>query len=281
MKENYYACYIFIFFAFFWYSAQSQPFPVGDDFVVWDCDGEGFIQPINILPIPIGINSVQSIWDSVGYIYPSDSVYTDFKFVLKFEDSLGNLLTIHHPIIGATTSYSVLYELKSLPSDVSHTDDFTKKTLAFRLDAQYTKPTSGSFINVIFEVWGRNDKNGNSYRLLQGQTSDSYYKRDLSCSQSTTPPPKHVMKKNKRIGNFDQNVWIGPNPFQEYIYIETNFEESILSIRDMQGRLIREEILLPSEKRLKIKVGDLPAGLYFIQKRGLSTTQTIKMIKSR
>ena len=279
MKENYSAYSIFIFLAFFWYSAHSQPFPTGDDFVVWDCDGEGFIQPKINLPVPATINSIQ---DSVGFVYPSDSMYTHFKFVFQFEDSLGNVLTIHYPVSGAT-SYDVIYDLKSLPAGATHTDDSTKKTLAFRLNAQYSQPGSGSFINVRYEVWGKNSKKGGSYHLLVGQTADSYYRRNLTCSKPKPPAPAPVvMIKNKRKGNFDQeNVWISPNPFQDYIYLETNQEESILTIRDLQGRLIREMALPSSESRIRIKVDDLPAGLYIIQRRTSTSYQNIRMIKSR
>ena len=75
-------------------------------------------------------------------------------------------------------------------------------------------------------------------------------------------------------------MWISPNPFQEYVFVESNSEESTLSIRDIQGRLIREMTLPASDSRIKIKVDDLPVGLYIIQKRTATSYQNIRMISS-
>ncbi|MEZ4829733.1 MAG: hypothetical protein R3C61_26135 [Bacteroidia bacterium] len=239
-------------------------------FAVWDCDGQGMMAP------PPGIftpSATMALLDSVGLGLPPGNFPTDIKFVFTFKDSAGNPLNVYLPASG-TKTYEVAFDLQALPSGVSLSGSAAGLDLTFRMKTQIDQPAAGSFVFVQYEVWTKDATiAGATYEKLNGSNLGSNYKHSLTCNS---------ISGKGRLGRFENTRPIAtPNPFSNYIYLETDAgEASCARIMDAQGRILRTISIPPGDRPLRVPTDDLPAGLYFIQKQTPTGVRALPLVKT-
>ncbi|MEZ4776754.1 MAG: T9SS type A sorting domain-containing protein [Bacteroidia bacterium] len=259
---------LYIVFLCFAKDTLAQP-GTRPSFAVWDCDGQGMMAPP---PGSITVASYMALLDSVGFAFPPGSNATDVKFIFQFEDSAGNALNISLPTV-SSKNYELAYNLQSLPAGVTLINTTAGMDIGFRINTKVEQPSSGSYVKVRYEVWAK-DATTTGYSLLLGQTKSSWYKHNLSCNK--------IMGGKARIGQFDQPAIVAnPNPFRDYLYIEANAEEAVVKIMDSQGRTIRVLTVPSGDRPVRFPTGDLPAGLYFLQKQSSTGIRTLPMVKTQ
>lgn len=72
-----------------------------------------------------------------------------------------------------------------------------------------------------------------------------------------------------------------PNPANEQVNVVfSNLDErAILSVFDLQGRLVAKQDIAKDQKATRIDVSNLNAGMYYIKLQGLKTNKVEKLIK--
>jgi|GEM_PF-6941426 len=80
------------------------------------------------------------------------------------------------------------------------------------------------------------------------------------------------------VNTFEPDSWsrhisISPNPFQEFLVIETAFDKpqaTVFQLFDAQGRILRQLTIPASQTRLRAEFPELEKGIYFYQIKGRS-----------
>lgn len=237
-------------------------------FAVWDCDGQGLMAPP---PGSIMTATYMALQDSVSFAFPPNSNATDVKFIFQVDDSAGNALLIYSPT-SVSKTYELNYNLQSLPAGVTLINSTAGMDIGFRLNTQVEQPASGSYVKVRYEVWTK-DATSTSFSLIIGQTKSSWFKHNLSCSPTNG---------KARLGQFGKpSLVANPNPFNDYLYIDADAEESVVKIMDSQGRTIQILTVPAGDRPVRVPTSNLPSGIYFLQKQSAAGIQTITMVKTQ
>ena len=75
----------------------------------------------------------------------------------------------------------------------------------------------------------------------------------------------------------DQNVRLYPNPFSDFLHVETLYAASDLELYDLQGRQLMEMEILQGVQR--INLSDYPAGAYLLKLNGGGQSTWHRIIK--
>ena len=107
---------------------------------------------------------------------------------------------------------------------------------------------------------------------------------DESCGTMIAPwtyvweTPVTPVSNNTSVVEHSANLAVYPNPATTYTLVDMMGEEGVVTVSDLQGRVLRVEQVEAGAEPLKVETTGYEAGLYFVTLRSAQRTQTVKLI---
>ncbi|MEL7530101.1 MAG: T9SS type A sorting domain-containing protein [Bacteroidota bacterium] len=243
----------------------------------------GFVMP-DLFAQPDGLDATNTddepcfaIWDTddkrgkvispfgrryIDIFIPGDLNYTQYRSVVRFYDTNGNILALPGP--GNNNGLVQNINLASLSANISTqtTPDGTIYTYELITPFAQSSVSSISFNLYYFHlnVWTSMQTGGaSSWDLTNGSTRASCWTYRRKATK--------VTKMIGRLGQQNAIVnWAYPNPAEGILHIAPTEAASTLKLYDVSGSLLSSWQLPASDSQHKISIQAFPAGVYYLQR---------------